>query len=545
MRSGNRFKVNVEDLAAADTIRFGTRRRRVLSRVILVLCASCMALVQIPAPAESASPVSPPDFSKIQAVMADFEKYVEENMHVWGTPGMAVAVVHDDRVVYSKGFGVKTIGTREPVTENTIFQIGSTSKAFTSALVAMMVDEKKVAWDDAVVDHLPQFMMYDPWVTRHFSVTDLMAQRSGLPAYSLDTLSFLGFDRTHITRSLRLIRPETSFRSTFAYQNSLFLVAAELVEKHSGKSWEENVHSRIFTPLGMTNSSTDAASFQKAADVVSLHRRMDERPTPLPRDWDLLDWVYTYGPAGGINSNLVDMANWLRMLLAGGMFEGRQIVSSAAMEHLRSPQTVIPSSTEIPRGREYYCQGWIHRENNPYSIVWHNGGTSGCSTMIAFSPQARIGIVILSNLAPAPLPDALAFRFFDMVFGHPARDWSAEYLKAVRKASDEARAKILDAPATPSPSLPAARYAGKYFSRVYGELTVEERDGNLTLFAGPRQLRMPLKHWDRDVFALSLRELTDMPTFVWFQLNREGVPSTVTLDFIEREGGDPFRRKDH
>ena len=206
MRSGNRFKVNVEDLAAADTVRFGTRTRRVLGRVILVLCASCMALVQIPAPAESTSPVSPPDSAKIQAVMADFEKYVEENMHVWGTPGMAVAVVHDDRVVYSKGFGVKTIGTRDPVTENTIFQIGSTSKAFTSALVAMMVDEKKVAWDDAVVDHLPQFMMYDPWVTRHFSVTDLMAQRSGLPAYSLDTLSFLGFDRAHITRSLRLDR---------------------------------------------------------------------------------------------------------------------------------------------------------------------------------------------------------------------------------------------------------------------------------------------------------------------------------------------------
>lgn len=205
--------------------------------------------------------VAQPTAAELKAMLADFDQYAAKAMADWKIPGMAVGIVKDGKLIFGKGYGVKTLGGNDPVTENTLFQIGSTSKAFTSTLVAMLVDEGKLKWEDKVVDHAADFRMYDPWVTREFQIVDLMAQRSGMPAYAADTLFSLGFDRAYIKQAIRHIKPVTSFRGHFAYVNNLWLVAAGIVERYTGKTWEQTLKERIFDPLGMSHSSADMQSF--------------------------------------------------------------------------------------------------------------------------------------------------------------------------------------------------------------------------------------------------------------------------------------------
>ena len=221
-----------------------------------------------------------PTPQQLKKILADFEKYAEQAQKDWQVPGLAMAIVADDKVIFAKGFGVKKVGGDDKVDEHTIFQIGSTSKAFTAALVAMLVDEKKLAWQDRVVDRLDEFQMFDPWVTREFQVDDLMAQHSGLPPYAGDCQAFMGFDRSHIIHSLRYLKPVTSFRSQYAYQNGLFLVAAALVEKYTGKSWEDNLKARIFEPLGMSATTAGLEGFQQAKNVTFLHQKTGTRSRP-------------------------------------------------------------------------------------------------------------------------------------------------------------------------------------------------------------------------------------------------------------------------
>ena len=213
---------------------------------------------------------------------------------------MAIGIVAQGKLVFAKGFGVKDVNEPDKVDEHTIFQIGSTTKAFTAAVLAKMVDRKKLGWHDKVVDHLPWFAMYDPWVTCQFMVTDLMAQRSGLMAYAGDAQAFMGYDRKHIMRSLRYIKPITSFRSQFAYVNGPFVVAGALGEKLTGKPWEQNIKEMFFKPLGMASTSACLKGFNQAPNATRLHVEDDDKITTLPRNWPQQNWVYEYGPAGGI-----------------------------------------------------------------------------------------------------------------------------------------------------------------------------------------------------------------------------------------------------
>jgi CubicO group peptidase (beta-lactamase class C family) len=295
-----------------------------------------------PVAADDAKKLAPEQLKKI---LADFDQYAEAARQAWQVPGMALAVVLDDKVVFARGYGVKEVGGSEKVDEHTIFQIGSTTKAFTAALVAMQVDAKKLAWPDRVVEHLPEFQMLDPWVTRQFMLEDLMAQHTGLPPYAGDNQAIMGFDRAHLIHSLYYLKPATSFRSRYAYQNLPFLVAAALVEKYTGQSWEANIKTRIFQPLEMTSSSTSLAAFNAAQNRTYLHIRKGGQVVALPRDWTYNYWVYTYGPAGGINSNVVDMAKWVRLQLGQGKFQGRQLVSPKNWNTSTAPR---PSSAPWP-----------------------------------------------------------------------------------------------------------------------------------------------------------------------------------------------------
>ncbi|OGP74443.1 MAG: hypothetical protein A2Y80_01605, partial [Deltaproteobacteria bacterium RBG_13_58_19] len=363
-----------------------------------------------PAPAAAGEAPAKPTPEKLKEILADFAQYAEQGRQAWEVPGMAIAIVQGDQIIFAKGFGVRKVGTKEAVEEHTIFQIGSTSKAFTAALAAMLADGKKFGWQDRVIDHLPDFRMYDPWVTREFQVEDLMAQRSGLPPYSGDVQAFLGFDRTQMIHSLRYIKPVTSFRSQYAYQNGLFLAVASLVEKYTGKSWETNVQERLLQPLGMSSSSVGLKGLQQAKNVAFLHQKKDGQVAALPQDWPYHFWVYTYGPAGGVNSNVLDMTKWLRLQLGKGKYQDKQLISEANQAFLQTPKILAGTGFG---GMNFYCQGWVYSSRHPYPLIWHNGGTSGHKTMVAFVPQAGIGIVVLSNLI-TNLPEALALQFYDL-----------------------------------------------------------------------------------------------------------------------------------
>ena len=477
---------------------------------------------------------------KLKEILKNFEEYAEKGMKDWGTPGMAIAIISEDKVIYSKGFGVKKTGENDPVTEKTIFQIGSTSKAFTSTLVAMLVEEGYFDWNDRVIDHLPEFEMYDPWVTREFRIADLMAQHSGLAPYSGDFQAFIGYDRPHIIKSLRYLKPVSSFRAEYAYQNNLFLVAAALIEKYTGKSWEENVKERIFSPLGMNNSSVDMKSFQEEKNVATLHRTLKGEVVPLPKDWSYLQWVYTYGPAGGINSNVIDMSKWLMFQANRGEFDGKQLLEETMMDYLHSPKTITSSIAK--EHSQYYCEAWIYRENSPYPIIWHNGGTSGCKTMVAVVPDAKLGIVVLSNYIDTGLPEALAFKFFDMYFDNPDRDWSCEMLAAKNKGIEEAKKNIPVPPESPAPPLSVENYTGDYSNDIYGKISIVEKDGKLTVVMGPDNIEFTLEHWDRDIFTGSITDLMEELIFVNFRINENNNAAEVVIDAINDDGGGVFYR---
>jgi len=482
-----------------------------------------------------------PDAQKVQQLLADFEAYARKGMEEWQIPGMAIAVVQKDSVIFAKGFGVKVKGGSDPVTSNTIFQIGYTTKAFTAELIAMLVDEGKIKWKERVMDYVPDFRMYDPWVTREFMIEDLLAQHSGLPPYSGDAQAFFGFDRRHIQKSLAFIKPVSSFRSEFAYVNHLFLVAAEAVEHLTGKSWEENIRERIFLPLKMSESSYDRKALMEGRDVATGHNVQDNTVTAVPRD---LNWPYIYGPAGGINSNVMDMTQWLRLHINDGTIDGVRLVSEENMNFMHSPKTIATYDAKKELGA-YYCQSWIYVDSRPYPFVWHNGGTTGYHSMIAFWPEPKIGMVILTNESSNKLAEALPNYFADLYFGNAKKDYSQEALDEAKKAKAEADATAAKQPETVSPSLPLNTYVGVYSNPVYEDARVALRNGALTLQIGPGKVELSLRHWNRDTFVYSVPLLgDDADGFVRFVQAAKGSIKEMTIDMLDGDGCGVFKRSD-
>jgi CubicO group peptidase (beta-lactamase class C family) len=483
-----------------------------------------------------------------EEILAKLEAYAKTAQQQWNVPGLAIAVVKDDQVVYAKGFGVKRVGGTDPVAPDTLFQIGSTSKAFTAALVAMQVDDGKFTWTDRVIDHLPSFEMRDPWVTREFQVADLMAQHSGMPAYAGDGMAILGYPADHIVSKIKLIEPVTSFRSEFAYVNNLFLVAADLARATSGQSWANGLDARLFRPLGMRSSSSGQDAFAAAANAAAPHKLVDGKVTAFAADAHELAWAYTYGPAGGINSTVRDMAQWLRMLLGGGTFAGTRIVSAENLRAVMSPHTVIrfPSSgplanTPFVRFQNYYCNGWISTAASPHPLVWHNGDNNFMHAAIGVIAGAQTGIVILTNLGGSSLAEVLLWRYFDLVGGNPETDWSTVFHNGWSEMQKAARAPFAEPVADAAPAQALTRYTGTFRNPVYGDVTVETDGQQLRLIGGPAKLRMTLVHRTHDTFILSQPAVDAFlgdSGLATFAFGGDGKVSSVTLsEFGDVDGG--------
>ena len=472
-----------------------------------------------------------------------FDDYVNKAMKEWEVPGMAVAIIKGDQILLAKGYGVRKIGDATPVDERTLFAIGSSSKAFTAASVAILVDEGKVKWDDPVTKYLPEFEMYDPYVTRELTVRDLLTHRSGLQRGD-----FLWYgtemDRDEILKRTRYLKPSWSMRSTFGYQNLMYLAAGQLVARVSGKSWDEFIRERFFVPLEMTASSTSINAFKTANNVSSPHSKIEEKVTVIP--WRNIDNI---APAGSINSNVVDMAQWVRLQLGEGTLQGKKVFSAAQAKEMHAAQTVIrfepPYTTFYPEAHFLnYGLGWFLSDYRGRKVVEHGGAIDGMRAQVAMIPEEKLGLVVLSNMNGSGLPTALMYRIFDSLLGATPRDWSADILKTMKtleQAGKAAEKKQEDERvAGTNPSVTLDKYAGIYRNELYGDVKVTHDAGKLSMRYGPA-FTGDLSHWHYDTFRARFFAAGDAKVFVTFALNAQGKLDTLTLG-LPGMADYPFKR---
>ncbi|MCX7970459.1 MAG: serine hydrolase [Negativicutes bacterium] len=471
-----------------------------------------------------------------QQVIGKWQALAIRQQQKYKVPGWAAAIVVNNRQIYANGFGRRSLTSYEPVNANTLFQIASLSKAFTVALIAQEVDRKKIAWDSRVIDYLPQFKFYDPAATRTATVTDVFAQHSGLKTYVGDIQANLGFSRDHIIQSFAYIKPIAPFRSQYNYQNCLFLVGARLEEKLSGMNWEKSLRERLFIPLNMTDSSATRWGYDHIKNRAGLHQINDNGQVVSLTADRYINWVYTLAPAAGINSTVNDMSKWMIMHLNCGIYNGQTIIGYDNLLAMRQPQTAM-GKTLMGEG-SYYCMGWILTRRAPYDIVWHNGGSSGNSATIMLIPQLNAGIVILANLN-GHFPYLLAREFYDILTGaDPAQ---------AEKDLNEQTADPGFTPATYDssipPSLPLARYAGRYNNPVYGPVDIHyDPDRGLYGEWGANQTPVRFYHLSGDTFALSCQLSYPVYEPVTFTI-ADGRATGFSVKCFRDEGVDLFTRQ--
>lgn len=472
----------------------------------------------------------------VEAAVPALEAYIQDFMEKAGIPGVAVGIVAGDRLVYARGFGVRRKGGTDPVDPRTLFQIGSITKSFAAGTEAVLVDRGLIDWNDRVIDHVPEFRLWDPWVTREFRVVDLLAQRSGLPPYALTGMVEFGYSRDAMIAALRHVEPITSFRSTFAYQNALHLVAERLVMSASGApSWEAFLREAILQPLGMNATGTTAEQIEANPNHASGHSLASGEVLPIA----FYPPFYNAGAAGNINSNVEDMAKWLALQINRGRHDGRELIGEAALTH-----TWLPQVTISPRAA--YASGLVVSFDDSGRVVWHNGGTDGFASFMGFDPERQVGIVVLTNLSLSGAADAIGNRFLDMVRGRPDTDHAAALLARLEEeAAAEKEALEKNRPADPRPARTMIQYVGTYENPIYGRATVAQAGpSELTLTFGPGPTRVRLVPWSGDSFTAHLtdhieRGFPDPMGFVLFEPNPLDRIRAFSLDLSPGEEDSP------
>jgi CubicO group peptidase (beta-lactamase class C family) len=484
------------------------------------------------------------------------DAYIVKAMKDWELPGLAVAIVKDDKVILAKGYGLREIGKSDPVDENTLFAIGSNTKAFTSTALALLVQEKKLSWDDHATDYLKGFQLYDPYVTREITVRDLLSHRSGLGRRG-DLLWYgQDFSREEILRRIRFLKPDSSFRSQFGYQNIMFLAAGQIIPAVTGMSYDEFIKERLFKPLGMTRSNTSPQDLVGLDNVAAPHTKKDGKIVAIPyRNIDNI------APAGSINSSVAEMAQWHRFQLGNGQYAGAKILDPAILQVTHDPHIIMPVGPD--RKKDFpsnhfmtYALGWVLEDYRGRLIIWHNGGIDGMLSHQGFLPEENLGIVVLTNSDRNRLDAALFYRIVDSFLGEPVKDWSQIFLTQAKEGeakAEEARKKAEESrkPNT-KPSLDLAAYCGVYENEMYGSVEVK-READKLVFSLNAKPMGTLDHWHYDTFKVGplppgspgLGGLLE-DTLVTFVLNAEGNVTRLEiedLDVFER-APEPPKKKD-
>ena len=462
------------------------------------------------------------------------DKVMVSTMKAWGIPGAAVAVVKNDRVVYVQGYGSKDLGGTNLVTPDTLFQIASTSKAFTTTAMAMLVGEGKMGWDDPVRKHVEYFRLSDMCADANVTLRDIVSHRTGLAARD-ELWDNAPSTREEIIRKLAVVEAAGTFRSKYRYNNIMFMTAGEAVAHAAGMPYEQFVQTRIFEPLAMTSTTLSDVEWEKRDHATGHHYdwKTDRISVQKPIDTTAL------GSAGAIKSSARDMGNWLRFQLAGGAFNLVQLVDPDALSETKTPQTVIrmenltrdlnPESSLIA-----YGMGWQIQDYRGEQLVSHSGSLNGFRTRVELLPRRNSGVAVMINVDRGIALVSIRNALLDMLSGKPGRDWNAYYLMVDRKADEkeerERNERIARAAKGTQPSRPLDAYAGEYVNAAYGTAKVTPVNGVLTLQWS--RMTLPLTHLQYDVFT-AYSEWDGVDENVAFTLGEDGTINMLTI-FGER-----------
>ncbi|WP_425532008.1 serine hydrolase [Ancylobacter koreensis] len=486
--------------------------------------------------AAGAAAAEPVARAKVEAALPALDAQAAKAVADGLVPGLAIAVVQGDALLFAKGYGLREAGKPGAVDADTVFQLASFSKPITATVVAALVGDKVLDWDTPVAALDPTFQLKDAYPTQQVSVRDLLSHRSGLPGDAGNELEALGFDRATILHRLRFVPPSSSFRAGYSYSNFGFTAGAVAAAAPTGKPWEEVAREKLFAPLGMASTSARHADFIAYENRAELHiggaGRWAAKVTRQPD---------AQAPAGGVSSTARDLAQWLRLELAGGLFEGRRLIPQAALAATHQP-LMTRGNNPVTGAASFYGLGWVV-EYGRHGVSWGHAGafSVGARTLVTIYPDADIGIVVLANAFPTGVPEGLADDFFDRVFGTPGRDWmgpwNAAYEGMFAPALAAARARFAP-PAQALPGAPSAAYEGRYANAYVGGAQVLAAGGGLELRLGPDgQARFPLTHFSRDVFLYyPTPELPEMPSAVTFTLGADGRAASLTLEDFDGFG---------
>jgi CubicO group peptidase (beta-lactamase class C family) len=477
-----------------------------------------------------------------------FNQRVESLRKEFGSPGVAIAIVENGTATLTRGYGIRKLGETTRVDADTIFPTGSTGKAFTAAALALLVDQGRIRWDDRVIDHVPWFRMYDPYVTREITVRDLLVHRGGLGRGAGDLMFVPRSDRSRraAVRSLAHLRPESGFRYGFAYSNALYVVAGQVIEEVSGQSWEEYMIEQVLRPAGMNVSTSDSRARLATANRAHPHARLNGGIRGLG-DLELLDERDELGragsPAGGLASSASDMARWLMIQLGQGQLpEGGRLFSEEAAREMWTPVTLPPVSA-LPEPLQAaqprfngYALGWLVRDYRGARIISHGGGVFGSITSVVLIPERKTGFAIMINSEDSALLSGLMYELLDHYLGAPFQDWPAKWAKFHRQRLEKGLETLKEQqyePAGAGPSLTPASYAGDYADPWYGRIAIREHGDGLTIdFTATPRMNGTLKHWQYDTFITHFTDPAIEPAYVTFALDAAGRIDRLTMKAV-------------
>lgn len=473
----------------------------------------------------------------VEQKLTEIDQYANKVLQDWGGPGFAIGIVKEDKVIFAKGYGVRELGKAEKVDENTLFAIASNSKAFTTASLAILIDEGKIkSWDDKVTKYVPDFQMYDPYVTREITIRDLVSHRSGLGTFSGDLLWYqTNYSADEIIRRIRFLKPATSFRSQYGYQNLMFMVAGKVIENVSGKTWSQFVKERILTPLEMTRTTTSVKDLKD--NFASPHNESSGKLAPI-----VYDNVDNAAAAAALNSSVKEMANWLRLQLGRGNFQGKQIFSKERSGEMWSQNIFNAVNPNPPKNAPNqlfagYGLGWGLSDYHRKKLVGHSGGLDGMLSYTALIPEENLGLVVLTNSESSAFV-VLRNKILDVFLNAEKRDWNSEALERIKQnkinEAEEDKKLVASRVQNTKQSLALKDYIGTYSSELYGDATIAEENGKLVLRLVPApNFVADLEHWHYDTFQIKWRNSVtyNFPRgFVTFTLDGKGKTDELKID---------------
>ncbi len=465
-----------------------------------------------------------------QEALEGFDAWVAEVMEEWKVPGMGIAIVRDGQVVHLGGYGYRDVAGQVPVTPQTLFAIGSASNAFTTYAMGILVDEGKLDFDEPTRSYLPGLELWDEYAAAHLTPRDMVTHRSGLPRHDAAWYNRFDLDPEALFDVLGEFEPNEELRARWQYNNMMFVTAGYLVSELAGEPWEDAVRRMVLDPLGMRRTDFSVHDSQRDPDHALPYGERDDTLVLLPfRD------ITNVGPAGSINSCVEEMAHWVQIHLAGGKFDGEQLIQASTLKEMHTPQMVIASLPNDPElAPQSYGMGWFVDGYRGHLRVHHGGNIDGFSALVSFFPQDNLGFVVLTNKNGNPLPEFTVRQLADRIFDLDPRDWSAEALARqeaqVQSAEEgDAREEAARKEGT-QPDHPLEEYAGEYEHPGYGILSITLAPGE-SLVLEYNGISAPLEHWHFDVFRAGLNP--DDPAFedtkIQFHNDMDGEVEVVSV----------------